>query len=71
MRAFGGRHRAGAQAWLGQAAKPPYTVVWHYDPGLEYDPSGGEFILTARVTDDRGASAQHSVNISISNEERR
>jgi hypothetical protein len=51
--------------WLGQVARAPNSVVWDYDPSLEYDPAGGTFILTARATDDLGAAAEHSVSIAI------
>jgi len=52
--------------WLGNATKRPYSATWHWDPILEYNPTGGDFILTARVVDDRGAVAESSVNITIS-----
>jgi PKD repeat protein len=62
----GATSRNGAwRVWLGQVARAPYSVVWDYDRALEYDPAGGTFILTARATDDLGATAEHSVTITI------
>jgi len=56
------------RVWLGNATKPPYRATWHWNSTLEYNPPGGNFILTARAVDSLGAVAESSVNVNISSE---